>query len=252
VSGGTGDEALDEGAAATDDVGAYCRQVERYLCRRNDGHLIRIVGPSFERVCAWAARGIPLKLVFRGIDRYFERYYAKGPRRHPVRIDFCEADVLDTFDEWRRAVGVAGVGVPGQAGDDESESRRAPHSLPAHLERVIARLTVLRAGSIPPELDRAIDAAVRDLDAMRAGAKGLRGDARRAAVARLGEIDAALASAVRSTCDDAEIVALGREADAQLTPFRDRMPPDRFEQARVASLERLIRDRAGLPRIAYD
>jgi hypothetical protein len=30
------------------------------------------------------------------------------------------------------------------------------------------------------------------------------------------------------------------------------MPPDRFEQARVASLERLIRDRAGLPRIAYD
>ncbi len=81
----------------------YCRQLESYLCRKNDGHLIRIVGPAFEQVCAWAERGIPLKLAMRGVDRYFERYYAKGPRRRPVRIEFCEADVLDVFDEWRRS-----------------------------------------------------------------------------------------------------------------------------------------------------
>src|SRR5688572_16742586 len=84
----------------------YCRAIEAYLCRKNDGHLIRIVGPSFEMVCGWAARGVPVSAAQRGIDRYFERYYAKGPRRRPVRIDFCEADVLDVFDEWRRAVGV--------------------------------------------------------------------------------------------------------------------------------------------------
>ena len=68
--------------------------------------MIRIVGPAFEQVCAWAARGVPLRVACRGIDRYFERDYAKGPRRRPVRIEFCEADVLDVFDEWRRAVGV--------------------------------------------------------------------------------------------------------------------------------------------------
>ena len=54
----------------------------------------------------WAAQGVPLKVACSGIDRYFERYYRKGPRRRPVKIDFCEADVLDVFDEWRRAVGV--------------------------------------------------------------------------------------------------------------------------------------------------
>src|SRR5918993_5637438 len=84
----------------------YCRQIEAYLCRRNEGHLIRIVGPAFEQVCGWASRGIPIKVAYRGIDRYVERYYAKGPRRRPVRVEFCEADVLDVFDEWRRAVGV--------------------------------------------------------------------------------------------------------------------------------------------------
>ena len=83
----------------------YCREIESYLCQKNGGHLIRVVGPSFEMVSKWAAEGVPLKVAFRGIDRYCERYYKKGPRRRPVRIDFCEADVLDVFDEWRRASG---------------------------------------------------------------------------------------------------------------------------------------------------
>src|SRR3954470_22317092 len=121
----------------------YCRQLESYLCRKNDGHLVRIVGPAFEQVCGWAARGVPIKVACRGLDRYFERYYAKGPRRRPVRIEFCEADVLDVFDEWRRAVGVPAAEVDTAAGTDAT---RRHSSLPAHLERIIARLTALRSG----------------------------------------------------------------------------------------------------------
>jgi hypothetical protein len=54
----------------------YCRDIEAYLCRKNDGHLIRLVGPSFERVRGWAAQGIPFKIACQGIDRYFVRSYA--------------------------------------------------------------------------------------------------------------------------------------------------------------------------------
>jgi hypothetical protein len=89
---------------------SYCRDVEAHLCRRNGGHLVRLVGPSFETVVAWAAKGIPLKVAMTGIDRYVERAAAKGPRRRPIRVEFCEADVLDAFDEWRRAVGVGTAG----------------------------------------------------------------------------------------------------------------------------------------------
>ena len=88
-------------------IADFCREIETYLCRKNDGHLIRVTGPSFDLVSGWAMQGVPLKVAYAGIDRCFERYYAKGPRRRPVRIEFCEADVLDLFDEWRRAVGVA-------------------------------------------------------------------------------------------------------------------------------------------------
>ena len=97
------------------DPAEYCRQIETYLCRKNEGHLIRIVGPAFEQVSGWAAQGVPLAVAFKGIDQYCERYYAKGPRRRPVRIEFCEADILTLFDDWRRAVGVTAQDAGAQA-----------------------------------------------------------------------------------------------------------------------------------------
>ena len=56
------------------DPAEYCRQIEAYLCRKNEGHLIRIVGPVFEQVTGWAVQGVPLAVAFRGIDQYCERY----------------------------------------------------------------------------------------------------------------------------------------------------------------------------------
>jgi hypothetical protein len=239
------------------DPAEYCRRLEAYLCQKNDGHLIRVVGPAFEQVCGWASRGIPLKMAMRGIDRYFERYYAKGPRRRPVRVEFCEADVLDAFDEWRRSVGVSQSGadpVAGQTSEGEagSGSRAAgPGSLPAHLERAIARLTTLRAGE-DRSLDSAIDAVVRELDGARAKAKTIRGEARETLLDRLRELDDSLIAAVRSRCDTRALQQLAAEADEELRPFRSRMPADAYQQSHRACVDRLLRERARLPTIAYE
>jgi len=234
-------------AVANDDRDTYCRDVESYLCRKNDGHLIRIVGPAFEQVCGWAARGIPLKVVYRGIDRCFERYYAKGPRRRPLRIEFCEADVLDVFDEWRRAVGVSVV--------DERETETGSHpraSLPGHLERLVARLTTRRAGSQRSGLDATLDAIVRELDAARAGSKTVRGERREALLERLRDLDRRLVEAARQASDAALLERVRAEADEQLAPFRSRMTPDVYRQSREACIDRLLRDHFHLPTIAFD
>jgi hypothetical protein len=220
----------------------YCRQIEAYLCRKNDGHLIRIVGPAFDQVCGWAIKGVPFKVACRGIDRYFERYYAKGPRRRPVRVEFCDADVLDVFDEWRRAVGVPAV-------DAAPESKHG--SLPAHLERVIARLTSLRAGEARA-FDPVLDELIRELDAARGTAKGLRGDARHAFIERLRTLDGELIAAARAACDAPTLDELLAEADRELAPFRARMPAGAYEQSREACVNRLVRDRLRLPVVAFE
>jgi len=216
----------------------YCRALEAYLCRKNDGHLIRIVGPSFEKVCGWAERGVPLNVARRGIDRHFERYYAKGPRRRPVRIDFCEADVLDVFDEWRRAVGV-NTGAGGAV-------RERHESLPSHLERVVARLTALRSGN-GGAFDALVESIVRELDAARVPAKSLRGAARAELLARLAELDAQLIAAARERLGEAGRADVRREAEAELAPFRARMPQDAYEQSLAACMDRVVRERERLP-----
>jgi len=231
-----------------DSPAEYCRRIEAYLCRKNDGHLIRIVGPAFEQVSGWAARGVPLKVACHGIDRYFQRYYAKGPRRRPIRVEFCEADVLDVFDEWQRAVGVAASDASA-AGEDDTGRRHG--SLPAHLDRVIARLTSLRGGD-DRTLDDLLETIVGELDAVRARAKTLRGAARQTLLERLAAIDRLLLDAARVNCDAATLAELRTEAEAELASFRSRMAADAYERAREACMDRLIRERARLPVVSFD
>ena len=218
------------------------------MCRKNDGHLIRIVGPAFEQVCGWATRGIPMKVACRGIDRYFERYYAKGPRRRPIRIEFCEADVLDAFDEWRRAVGVP---VPQEADAGEGEVTRKHSSLPAHLESVVARLTSLRAGE-DRSLDAVLDAMVRELDGTRASAKNIRGEARDRLLTRLRVLEHDLLQAARARLDGATMADIEREAELELASFRERMPADAYQRSREACIDRIVRDRARLPVLTFE
>lgn len=233
-------------------IADYCREIERYLCQKNDGHLIRVVGPSFELVSGWASQGVPFKVACRGIDRYFERYYAKGPRRRPVRIDFCEADVLDVFDEWRRAVGLpSDPGGEPEAASDPASERRGP-SLPAHLERVLRRLSSARAtGAIDATFDGVLDRVSRELDAARGDARGIRGAARQALVARLAALDREMLDSALALLGEREALRVSRDADDELSAFRAGMSPDAFARARSAAVDRLVRERFALPVITF-
>jgi hypothetical protein len=236
-------------------ISDYCRDVEAYLCRKNDGHLIRVTGPSFVLVSGWAERGVPLKVAFQGIDRYFERYYRKGPRRRPVKIDFCEADVLDVFDEWRRATGVAATAQTTAAAIAEPPAVAPPsrRSLHQHLERVVLRLSSARAtGVLDASADDLIDRVARELDAARASARGLRGDARRQLIDRLAVLDREIIAIVRRSLDAGRLHDFAREADADLAPFRRTMSDEAFTRARDAAVDRLVRETHRLPTIAFE
>jgi len=227
----------------------YCRELERYLCLKNQGHLVRIVGPVFEQVCGWAAQGVPLAVAKKGIDAYCARYYAKGPKRRPVRIEFCEADILDLFDNWRRSVGVSTM--DGEEGSGRPSGRS--DTLAAHLDRVIARLTVLRGGgNRSSEFDRALQDAVGALDMMKSAAASARGAARAAIVERLASVDRNLGEAAARELTADGRAALQQEAVAEVAPFAARMPAAAREQAEQAAFGRLVRDAVGLPIMTFE
>jgi hypothetical protein len=230
-------------------IDEYCRDIESYLCQKNDGHLIRIVGPSFDLVAGWARGGVPIKVAFSGIDRAFARYHGARRRRRPLKIDFCDADVLDAFDAWRRAVGLSATGA---AVDQEARSDVSTRSLPAHLQRVVTRLSNARASGLVDEtFDPLLDAAARELDAARASPRGLRGDARHELIARLDALDRELLQRARAIVDERTHRALVEEAEAELSGFRDRMDPDAFDRIREAAVDRLLRERFQLPVLIF-
>ena len=190
---------------------------------------------------------MPLKIAYRGIDQYCERYYAKGPRRRPVRIEFCEADILDLFDAWRRAVGVAATG--GEAGGEGPAARKPP--LAGHIERAVARLI----GTRDPRSARFsahVDAIVRELDGLAADAKHARGDARARVIDRLAALDAGLLAAAVDEIEPQQADALKREAEAELAPFGSRMAPDVRDRAIATAHQRLVREALGVPVLRYE
>lgn len=230
--------------------GAYCREIESYLCRRNGGHLIRIVGPAFDLVCGWEDQRIPLSVVYRAIDRNLERRAASRARRRPVRIEFCEADILDLFDAWRRAVGVAGTD------HDDAGARQTPArgpSLPTHLERAVLGLTALRAQSTQPlELRELAERLAAELDAARSAARTARGEQRDRLLARLSVADGELLAVARATAEAPLRDRLRRDAERDLAGYRERMPPAAFRKAVAAGADRMLREQLELPRIAFD
>jgi hypothetical protein len=194
-----------------------------------------------------------------------------------VKIDFCDADVLDVFDEWRRAIGIVSDAANPQSPDTPTPDHQSPQSpianpqspqspapnrqspsaprssLPAHLERVLLRLSSSRArGTLGEMFDTLLDRVSVELDEARAKAGGIRGEARQMLVERLAAIDGDILQVARGSLDADAAAALGREADADLAAFRTAMPADVYARTREAAIDRLVRDRFGLPVIKFE
>lgn len=228
------------------DAHAYCRAVETHLCRRNGGHLIRVVGPAFDLVKGWAEAGIPLAVACAGIDRVVDRAQRKPGRQRPIRIEFCDADVRDAHDEWVRAIGPGGAASAAPA-----TPRRL--SLTQHIERAVAQLTALRgSGRAPATLEPVLASTIEVLDGHRAAASTARGAAREALITQLHDLDLSLTQAAQAAVSDRERAAIRREAEAEIADFRQRLAAPQWDAALAAATARLLRLRLGLPVVAVD
>lgn len=231
--------------ADVDDLHAYCREVEAYLCRRNGGHLIRVVGPAFDLVKGWAALGVPLSIVRDGIDRTVGRRERKPGRTRPVPIEFCEGDVLDGFDRWRRAVGLTEAAPPGG-----SSSRG---TLTAHVDRVSVQLaSLLGSGRVAEALRPAVQRALTTLDGLKAASATARGAARDAVLAQLVDCDRDLLAAAEAALAAERRTTLQRDADRELEAFRGRLSAAQWEAAVRTARQQAVRVALALPDLRFD
>jgi hypothetical protein len=232
-------------------VADYCRQVEAHLTRVNGGHLVRVVGPGFALVKQWADEGVPLSVVFKGIEQKAERH-TQGAARRPLRIEFCEADVRELFEAWRRATGISAGDPalpdgPAPGGAELAGTSRRPSPSKA-IDRAIERLGRLAGRlELPDELRDAVSHAIERLSSVREGLARARGIARDPWLAQLGLIDRDLMAQARRVVDAAVIRGLTEQAERELAPYRDRLAPEAWQRAVTVTVDRGVRAHFGLP-----
>ena len=236
------------------DLGDYCRQVEAHLTRVNGGHLVRIVGPGFMLVRQWADEGVPLSAVFRGIEQKAERHKA-GAAKRPLRIEFCEADVREVYETWRRAIGV-GASADAEVADDTPQTDRgsgpARRATTRELDRAVERLV-----AVVGRLDRSesfrdgVNDVLDRLLVIRDEVKGTRGAARETLLAPLLELDRNLITLARGAVAPDVLASIRGEAERDLEPFRGRWSADAWQQAMDVTIDRNVRAHVGLPDLSH-
>jgi uncharacterized protein YfaA (DUF2138 family) len=113
-------------------------------------------------------------------------------------------------------------------------------------------LTSARAtGALNAAFEGILDRVSHELEGARADVRGVRGAARQALIDRLIELDRQMLDIARHALDESARAALGQEADDELRAFRLSMAADGFDRAREAAIDRLVRERFGLPTIAF-
>ena len=186
--------------------------------------------------------GVPLKVAFRGSIST-----ASAITRRARGGDPCASNSVKPTSSICSMAGDGRSASPLRDGQPEEKAPRKP-PLAKHLERVVARLIAACAdGARGRAFVDKIGGIVEQLDGFAVDAHGSRGEARASIVETLRRLDDDL----RSNCScrgNAELSrGLAADADAELAPFKARMPPSELARARAAALDRLLRDSFGLP-----
>lgn len=226
----------------------YFTEIEEHFWRKRGAHLL--VSPlDWAIVETWQKAGVPLQAVLKGIDRAFESWQrsrrAAGGRQMKS-LAYCVDAVLDAAAEAQEASAGSGpeVKAPREA---EPFSR---DELRKYFQRNAARLRAAaeKQRSANVTLSARIEEAARSVeDAGRLLDTAATADGTGASVAavaspaldledlerRLTVIEDKLSAALTAGAGDETLLAVRREMDASLAPYRRKM-----SSAQLAQLER--------------
>lgn len=212
---------------------AYYQTIEEFFVARR-GDPLFLSNADWLLVRKWRRSGLPLRVALRGIGDALDGHaHSWGRKRTVGSLAYCAAEVEAARARWQRALSF----------DDEAE------------QGVSSALA-----SFAHALEAATGLGPRAAAAARSGAADLRalsappvteGPLRlEKLTARLGETEKALTDALREETDEAALAAIGAEIEADLAPYRGRMPAAVLDQIRDDAWRRRLLARHGIPRLS--
>jgi hypothetical protein len=229
----------------------YFTEVEEYFWRKRGAHLL--VSPlDWAIVETWQKAGIPLGAVLKGIDRAFEsweRSRRAAGGRQLKSLAYCVDAVLDAAAEAQEAAAGAGPEVHRARPTGEPFSR---DELRKYLERSAARLREaaekhrMRRAALATRLEdtaRRLDELLPLTDAP--GTLDLEDLERRLTV-----LEEKLTAALSVDADEETLLAIRREMDRSLAPYRRKMSAEQLAQLERQYTQKRLFEQFGVPRLS--
>ena len=206
----------------------YFRELERAFVKRR-GDPLFISNADWVFLAKLWKKGVPMRVVLRGITDAFDAHAHSFARKQKVRsLKFCETEITAAVDRYRRALHSEGPG---------------PRGLGAALHGLAERIT---GGAGSPEVEDARQIAARGvLEVAKAVA-----DERTFDVALgLARIEDGLVEAASRALGPEVVAGFSRDSRGATAAYRSRMPAKVYETLIEESVRRKILQRFGLPRL---
>jgi hypothetical protein len=229
----------------------YFTEIEEYFWRKRGAHLL--VSPlDWAIVETWQKAGIPLSVVLKGIDRAFEswsRSRRAAGGRQLKSLTYCVEAVLDAAAEVQEAAAGSGPEPGGSQASSEPFSRE---ELRKYLERNSARVRIAaeKQRGLRPALAARLDETANRLKDLlplvdSPSALDLEDLERRLTV-----LEEKLGAALSADADEDSLLAIRREMDRSLAPYRRKMSAEQLAQLERQYIQKRLFEHFQVPRLS--
>jgi hypothetical protein len=229
----------------------YFTEIEEHFWRKRGAHLL--VSPlDWAIVETWQKAGIPLEAVLKGIDRAFEswgRSRRAAGGRQLKSLAYCVDAVLDAASEAQEAAAGSGPEVKSAKPREEPFSQ---DEVRKYFERNMARLREAarknhdKRGELAARLEETANRLEEIFPLLDApGARDLEDLERRLTV-----LEEKLAAALLADADEEVLLAVRREMDRSLAPYRRKMSADQLAQLERQYTQKRLFEQCGVPRLS--
>jgi hypothetical protein len=224
----------------------YFTEIEERFSRRR-GSLLLLSTLDWALIESWREAGVPLEAVLRGIDAAFDKYETRSMRaksrlRKVNGLAWCAQAVMAAAEEMVEASTGVAPQKPTAAQASGFESERVVSYLKrnAGMVEAIAESSANQALAAIAERLRELAAETSESDSM------LLEDLDRT----LTVLEERVVDALRSAAGEDELVAIRKQADTELAPFRSRMSAVQLRQVQQQFLTRKLLQMHSLPRLS--
>ena len=230
----------------------YFTEIEEYFWKKRGAHLL--VSPlDWAIVETWQKSGIPLPAVLKGIDRAFEawgRSKRAAGGRQMKSLAYCVDAVLDAAAEAQEAAAGAGPEVGGERGAAvETFSRE---ELKRYFARNAARLraSAAKRRDAKPALAARLEETAARVDETTALVDSPTALDLEDLERRLTVLEEKLSAALAADADEESLLAVRREMDRSLAPYRRKMSAAQLAQLERQYMQKRLFELLDVPRLS--